>query len=156
MPDLNAGLWLYSADYFFGVAAQQLIPQKRSFTGYSGGYETAMHLFTTFGWRFLMSEDLNVLPAVMIKYVPATGISPQFEWTAKFQFRDVLWIGGAYRMEEGFAGMLGANLANQFTIGYSFDYTASKLGRVNRGSHELIIGFLIGNRYGDTCPRNLW
>src|SRR6476661_1302224 len=26
-PDLSAGLWLYSADYFIGLAAQQIIPQ---------------------------------------------------------------------------------------------------------------------------------
>jgi type IX secretion system PorP/SprF family membrane protein len=31
-PDLNAGIWLYSADYFVGLAAQQIIPQKVSFT----------------------------------------------------------------------------------------------------------------------------
>jgi type IX secretion system PorP/SprF family membrane protein len=31
-PDLNAGIWIYSADYFVGLAAQQVIPQKLSFT----------------------------------------------------------------------------------------------------------------------------
>jgi type IX secretion system PorP/SprF family membrane protein len=30
-PDFNAGLYLYSADYFVGLSAQQIIPQKVSF-----------------------------------------------------------------------------------------------------------------------------
>src|SRR4026208_548027 len=31
-PDLSAGLYLYSRDYFIGLAAQQVIPQKLEFT----------------------------------------------------------------------------------------------------------------------------
>ncbi len=30
-PDFSAGLWLYSSDYFVGISAQQLVPQKLAF-----------------------------------------------------------------------------------------------------------------------------
>src|ERR1700694_638877 len=30
-PELSAGLWLYSANYFVGLSAQQIVPQKVSF-----------------------------------------------------------------------------------------------------------------------------
>src|SRR5215213_939273 len=39
VPDLNAGVWLYSGDYFVGVAAQQVWPQQVSLTGTSDGFK---------------------------------------------------------------------------------------------------------------------
>jgi type IX secretion system PorP/SprF family membrane protein len=67
-PDLNAGVWLYSADYFVGVAAQQIIPQKLSFNTSTPGITLLPHLFATFCYRFLLTDDINVTPSVMAKY----------------------------------------------------------------------------------------
>jgi len=155
-PDLNAGIWIYSADYFIGMSAQQLVPQKVSFTGTSEGFSQVVHLFTTAGYRFGINDDINLLPSVMIKYIPSTGLAPQFDLNLKCQYRDLLWIGGSCRVKDGYAAMLGLNVANAFNIGYSYDITTTQLNTVSRGTHEMIIGFLLGNRYNDTCPRNIW
>ncbi len=40
--------------------------------------------------------------------------------------------------------------------GYAYDFKTSNLNTISRGTHEIIIGFFIGNQYGDTCPRNIW
>ncbi|HWJ89734.1 MAG TPA: type IX secretion system membrane protein PorP/SprF, partial [Flavisolibacter sp.] len=74
----------------------------------------------------------------------------------KFQYRDIFWMGGSYRFENGYAAMLGLNAGNTFNVGYAYDFTRTALNTASRGTHEVIIGFLIGNRYGDTCPRNVW
>jgi hypothetical protein len=52
--------------------------------------------------------------------------------------------------------MIGLNVGNIFNVGYSYDISTTKLNTVSRGTHEMIVGFLIGNRYKDTCPRNIW
>lgn len=155
-PDLNAGIWLYSADYFVGVAAQQIIPQKVSFTSTSQGIELLPHLFGTFGYRFLLNEDVNAIPSVMIKYLPGTSVPAQFDLNVKVQYRDLLWLGASYRVKDGYAAMLGANVGNTFNIGYSYDLTTTNLNTVSRGTHEFIIGVLIGNRYSSKCPANIW
>jgi len=155
-PDLNAGIWIYSADYFIGLSAQQLVPQQVSFTGATEGFSQVVHLFTTAGYRLGVGEDVNFLPSVMIKYVPSSGLAPQFDVNVKCQYRDLLWIGGSCRIKDGYAAMLGLNVANSFNIGYSYDISTTKLNTVSRGTHEMIIGFLLGNRYKDTCPRNIW
>ena len=155
-PDLNAGIWIYSADYFIGMSAQQLLPQRVSLTGTTDGFSQVVHLFTTAGYRFSMSEDMNLLPSVMVKYLPSTGVAPQFDLNIKCQYRDLFWIGGSYRLNDGYAAMLGLNVANTFNIGYSYDITTTQLNTVSRGTHEMVVGFLLGNRYGDTCPRNIW
>lgn len=153
-PDLSAGIWVYSADYFLGLSAQQIIPQKVAFTDDTLGFKLVPHLFATAGYRFLINEDVNAIPSVMVKYV--SPIDPQFDLNVKLQYQDLFWVGGSYRYKDGYAAMVGLNVANTFNIGYAYDFTQTPLNTVNKGTHELIVGFLIGNRYGDTCPRNVW
>jgi type IX secretion system PorP/SprF family membrane protein len=155
-PDLSVGLWLYSADYFWGLSAQQVIPQKLAFTNDTLGFKLVPHLFATAGYRFLLNEDINALPSVMVKYVSNTPTTPQFDFNVKLQYRDLFWVGGSYRYNDGYAAMMGLNVGNTFNIGYAYDFTQTALNTVSKSTHEIIIGFLIGNRYGDTCPRNVW
>lgn len=157
-PDLSAGLWLYSASYFLGLSAQQIIPQKYTFADKSTLEKATLipHLFATAGYRFLLNDDINVLPSVMFKYVKGTPTSPQFDFNIKFQYRDLLWTGGSYRYHDGFAAMVGFNVGNTFNLGYAYDITRSHLNTVSGGTNEIIIGLIIGNRYDDSCPRNVW
>lgn len=155
-PDLGAGIWLYSANYFVGLSAQQIIPQKLSFVD-DAAYNTGRlvpHLFLTAGYRFLMNEDINALPSVMVKYVSPNN--PQVDVNMKMQYRDLFWMGASARIKEGYQGMIGLNLANSVNIGYSYDFTQTKLNTTSRGTHEIIVGFLLGNRYDDSCPRSVW
>lgn len=159
-PDLGAGLWLYSADYFVGLSAQQIIPQKLIFADdatFKLKGKLIPHIFFTAGYRFLMTEDINMIPSVMIKYINGEFThNYQLEGNVKLQYRDLLWLGASYRQYDGYAAMLGLNVGNTFNVGYAYDYTKTDLHTYSRGTHELMIGFLIGNRYGDTCPRNVW
>ena len=59
-------------------------------------------------------------------------------------------------MGNGYAAMVGLNAGNTFNIGYAFDFTTTQINTVSRGTHEIVIGFLLGNNYGDACPRNVW
>ena len=155
--DLMAGLYLYSSDYFVGLSAQQIIPQKLDF---SNNYirpsegKTVPHLFATAGIRIPVGYDFNLIPSVMVKYISPVPV--QFEFNGKLQYRDLAWIGASYRRNDGIAGMLGLNISNRLNVGYSYDYTTSRLNNFTKGTHEVIIGLLLKNGYADTCPRNVW
>ncbi|TBR19147.1 MAG: type IX secretion system membrane protein PorP/SprF [Chitinophagaceae bacterium] len=159
-PEIGAGVWLYSANYFLGISAQQIIPHKLMFVDDAAIIQKGAfvpHLFLTGGYRFLLSNDINALPSFMLKYVKGTSTNDfQPEGNLKLQYRDLVWLGGSYRYEDGYAGMLGLNVANLFNVGYSYDYTTTHLNTMSRGTHEIVIGFLLGNNWGDTCPRNVW
>ena len=156
VPDLNAGIWIYSANHFVGVAAQQVAPYKASFNNNTDGFKLLTHIFATTGYRFLLNDDVNAIPSVMLKYIVGSPVRPQFDMNIKLQYQDLLWIGGSYRSQDGYAAMAGVNVGNTFNIGYSYDLTTTKLNTVSRGTHEIVLGFLVGNRYKDTCPRNVW
>lgn len=156
-PDFNAGLYLYSANYFVGFSAQQIIPQKIAFSDNSVKTvdgKMVPHLFATAGYRFLAGEDFNITPSVMAKYI--SPVPMQLDINVKVQYMDLAWLGASYRTSEGFAGMIGINFSNAVNLGYSYDYTTSRLNTISRGTHEIVVGFLLGNKYGDWCPKNVW
>ena len=161
-PQMAAGLWLYSRNYFVGLAAQNVIPQTLSFADDNPSIlqksKLIPHLFLTAGYRFMIGEDFNVTPSIMTKYIQssataAMGIQP--EANVKIQYRDALWLGGSYRYQDGFAGMIGLNVGNAVTLSYAFEksFSTNILRDFNTGTHELVIGFLLGNKYSEACPR---
>jgi type IX secretion system PorP/SprF family membrane protein len=155
-PDISAGLWLYNRDYFVGLAAQQIVPQKVAYdqgsnSVYSTG-TTVPHLFLSAGYRFFWSDDVTFLPSLVIRYVSPLPLG--FDVNAKVQYQDLVWAGASYRYQDGYSAMVGVNISNSFNIGYSYDLTTSRLNTVSKGTHEIVLGFILGNKYGDWCPRN--
>jgi type IX secretion system PorP/SprF family membrane protein len=158
IPDLGVGLWYYTASTFAGISVQQVIPQEISFAenNVMTPGKLLPHIFATAGYRFLLNEDINALPSVMVKYIAGQTRFTQVDINIKAQYHDLLWIGGSYRLNDGYAAMIGLNIGNTFNLGYAHDFTTTKLNTASRGTHEIVIGFLINNKYGDTCPRNIW
>ena len=156
-PDISAGLYLYSRDFFIGLSAQQVIPQKFSFVddaAFLTKGKLVPHVFFNAGYRFLLTDDINAIPSLMIKYINASSKNNiQPEVNIKLQYRDLFWAGGSYRYQNGYAAMIGLNIGNTFNVGYAYDITTTDLNTVSRGTHELLIGFLLGNKYSEKCPR---
>ncbi len=156
-PDLGFGLWLYSKSFFIGLAAQQIIPQKLSFSDdatFLNKGRLVPHIFLTGGYRFMAGEDVNIIPSVMMKYVQGSSKNNfQPELNLKVQYRDQLWLGGSYRYQDGYAGMVGFNVSNTFNVGYAYDITTTALNTVSKGTHEFVVGFMFGNKYSEKCPR---
>lgn len=159
-PDVAAGLWLYSRDYFIGLSAQQIVPQKISFADDAVVLTKGRlipHTFLTAGYRFLLTDDINAVPSVMFKYIKGSSNNDfQVETNLKLQYRDLFWVGGSYRYQDGYAAMLGINVANTFNVGYAYDFTQTALRTVSRGTHEIVLGFILGNKYSEKCPRCNW
>lgn len=156
-PDLGVGVWMYSKSYFVGLSAQQIIPQKLSFTDdatFITSGRLVPHIFLSAGYRFLLTDDINMIPSVMLKYVQNSSKNDfQPEANVKMQYRDLFWLGGSYRYEDGYAAMGGINIGNTFNVGYAYDFTTTELNTVAKGTHEILVGFLINNKYSGKCPR---
>jgi type IX secretion system PorP/SprF family membrane protein len=156
-PDLGFGMWLYSRNYFVGLSAQQVIPQKLAFADdavFLTKGRLIPHVFLTAGYRYLLTEEINVIPSVMLKYVEGSSKNSfQPEANVKVQYMDLLWLGGSYRYQDGYAAMAGFNLSNKLNIGYAYDFTTTALNTTSRGTHELVVGLIFGNKYSEACPR---
>jgi type IX secretion system PorP/SprF family membrane protein len=152
-PDVNAGLWLYSRDYFAGLAVQNVFSDKLDYINdkvNTNAGKLLPHYFFSAGYRFFLDDDITCLPSTMVKYVTPLPVS--FDVNCKLQYQDFMWAGVSYRIHDGFAAMFGFNLSTSINLGYSYDVTTSKLNTVSKGTHEIMIGFMLNNRFGDTCP----
>ncbi|MEO7266170.1 MAG: type IX secretion system membrane protein PorP/SprF [Ferruginibacter sp.] len=158
-PELGVGLWLYSAKYFAGLSVLNIVPAKAKYVKNDkyGTYYTPNYFFTA-GYRFLLTDQVNFIPSVMVQYW-----QPQLmgiHGNAKLQYLDKFWVGASYRHSDivaGFSAMAGLNISNTVNISYAYEAaTTGRLRTFTGQTHELMIGFILGNKYGDTCPRNVW
>ena len=156
-PDMNMGLWLYSADYYVGLSALQIIPQRFSFAADTLKVASGRiypHLFLTAGYKLYANDQISIIPSTVIRAI--SGLPLGVDLNVKAQYLDRFWAGAGYRINDGLTGLVGLSVSSTLNIGYSYDYSTSPLQNFTRGTHEIVLGFLLGNRYGDLCPRNMW
>lgn len=155
-PDLGAGIWFYGPRYFAGVSAQQLLGRPLNFSdnNESAGSKQVPHFFLTAGYKFYLSDDIAAIPSAMIKQVSPVPLS--VDMNMKLAFKDKFWVGGSYRKDDSFAALAGLNVGHFFNLSYSYDFTTSELRSVSNGTHEIVLGLLLNNRYKVTCPQRNW
>jgi len=155
-PDLGAGIWLYGPRYFAGVSAQQLLGRQLDFSDYAeyNQGEQVPHVFMTAGYKFYLSDDIAAIPSAMVKMVSPVPLS--LDLNMKMAFKDKFWVGGSYRKDDSFAALAGLNVGHFFNLSYSYDFTTSSLRTVSNGTHEIVLGLLLNNRYKVTCPQRNW
>ncbi len=158
-PEMGAGLFLYSARFFLGASVLNVIPGKNRFVKNDrfGDYYTP-NIFVSGGYRFALDDNFTLLPSVMYQHW-----KPQLygvHLNVKLQYQDYLWTGASYRYSDlisGYAAYAGLNISNTLNLTYSYEVsTTSRLRNYTGNTHEVMIGFIFGNKYGDSCPRNVW
>jgi len=96
-----------------------------------------------------------IMPSVMFQYwQPQLG---GLQTNVKLQYQDKVWLGGGYRFSNliaGYNAMAGLHISNTFNVSYSYEVaTNSRLRAYTNNTHELMLGFIIGNKYSQKCPR---
>lgn len=140
--DVNAGLWLYSDNLFVGYTSNQLLGDKVSFGDGLNSPELQIHHFATIGYKIQAGDNFTVTPSGMFKLMSPSPAS--FDATLRAEWKELVWIGASYRHTDAIAGLVGFNIANNFRVGYSYDYTLSNLSTYNSGGHEIVLGLMLG------------
>jgi type IX secretion system PorP/SprF family membrane protein len=157
MPDINLGTWLYSDNFFVGVAAAQLLNSQGKFVysdRYQGSGVLQKHYFITGGYKY-GNDTWTFLPSVMLKKGRPSPMSVDVNMKAEYGSR--ISAGLSYRHEDGVAAMVGFRIAPMWEAAYSYDATTSGLNKVSAGTHELMLGLRFHtNANMLTCPNWLW
>lgn len=150
-PDVGVGLWLYSPRFFLGASAKQLLGStakiKDNKTSFSPYQTTAF--YGTAGYKFFVDEDIAFIPSALLSYW--ISAPPTLDANLKIAYQDKFWIGGSFRNNDSFSALAGFNVASLINISYSYDITTSALKSVNNGTHEIVLGILLNNRYNVKC-----
>ncbi len=140
--DLGIGMYYYSSNYFVGISADQLTRDMVTFGSGTANFDEQMHFQATAGYKFKLTNEWTIQPSVLFKYMSPAPLS--FDGTIQMEYKEWMWFGLSYRNQDAVIAMLGMNINNTFKFGYSYDLTTSGLNSVSNGTHELVLGIMLG------------
>jgi len=88
-----------------------------------------------------------IQPSALISY---TNNLTHINLGSRFHFNNNFWLGAAYNTSNNFSAVFGINYLN-YNFSYSYDHSISTLSKNTFGTHEIIIGIVIGKT--DSKPR---
>jgi type IX secretion system PorP/SprF family membrane protein len=137
--DANAGLYLYSKNFFFGFSNQQMANAKIHWDNTQG--RLTPHYFVNSGYTFRLGEkkSFGIQPSALARF--SSPHPYQLEYSLRLIYKDMVWLGATYRSNSSLSGLFGVTISEQWSIGYSYDYTLNALSNYNTGSHEIVLRY---------------
>lgn len=137
--NLGTGLFYYTNKYYVALSVPNMM--KANYLDYNGvkyGTET-QHYFLTGGYVFDLTPNLKFKPFAMLK--SAFNSPSSLDLSANFLFNERFEIGGTYRVDDSFGGMVNFAITPSLRIGYAYDSIISEIKTVAPSSHEIILLF---------------
>jgi len=151
-PNIGAGVFLYSDNFYFGASVPNLLNSLHlDENGLQFGSETN-HYFVTSGYVFQTTENLKLKPSVLVK--SAFDAPTSFDVNLNALFLEKFELGVSYRLEDSFSGIVGFQATPELRIGYAYDAVVSEINNVAPSSHEIILTYnIIFNKRALRSPR---
>ncbi len=99
------------------------------------------HYILQGGYIAELSDMIKFKPHLIINYV--NGSPVLIDMNASVLFAERLWLGGSYRSKDAFNAIAQLYVLPTLAVGYSYDFTSTKLSRIEKGSHEISLKFRI-------------
>lgn len=160
LPNFGFGLYYSLPRFYVGLSTPRLIQNSfKSSAGGSGSGTLAAevrHYYFIAGTIFNLTDNgnLKLKPTTFVKVTAAAPV--EMDITALFYYKDLIWAGPMFRTGDAFGILAGLNVTDQFSFGYSFDWSyGNPTGRYNAGSHELMLryDFIFNERSKIESPR---
>lgn len=136
VPDVAPSLWLYSNDFFAGLTCWQAFRNKIKNVGTDS--RLTQHYIFTGGKRLKASDDISYTPSIALKFTPMSN--PALDLNLMMDYKNVFQLGLTYRNTDAIAGLFKINFLKYFSLGYSFDFTTSRIRYSSSNTHEIILG----------------
>lgn len=141
-PSAGFAFYYYGDKFFFGGAFPQLLPNSVKFLDPNSRLSKLItHAYISGGYKFNINDNYAIQPSVLLKFVSPVPI--QADLSLRALYKDLIWIGGSFRPKEGISGVVGYNIQDNISIGYSYDYATSNLQNYSSGSHEIMLGLKV-------------
>lgn len=146
--DVNAGAILYGKQFYFGYSATQLMLVRSNSNDEFADATAYVNHYAMIGYQLNLSRQLKLQPGILVRYDRLQDA--RFDANLKLRFEDLIWAGVSYRHKEAVSGMLGFVLNKDVTLGYAYEQSIGAFNIHNNGTHEVVLGLRLGNRYNKT------
>lgn len=141
--DANAGVVFYGEKLFVGISTTQLLKNSVEFTDVVTESNFNRHYFLVAKYNLSINEQFSIEPSVVTKYVQNSPISADLG--ARFIYNNASWLALQYRTSNAITFQLGTNIIQNIYAAYGYEFGTGPLRTNTNGTHELQIGFYIGN-----------
>lgn len=135
-PNFGIGAFLYSEKFYVGLSSPKVLNHKYV-DSYIGGEKR--HFFLISGYAHQVNSNLIFKPSVYFKYVEGAPIS--YDFTASFLLKNTFWFGLMYRSGDAIGALAQVQLNKRLHLGYTYDFTLSKIRTASSGTHEFMLTF---------------
>ncbi len=151
-PNIGAGVFLYTNQYYIGVSVPHLLNNVFDRGAqFETVYQNRPILFTG-GYVIPLNRLLKLKPVFLLKFLDASPV--EFDLNANLLFDEVLWVGLSYKSSKTVSLITQALVTDQIQFGYSYQITAGPIRVVELGSHEVMINYRFKyNKKGLVSPR---
>jgi type IX secretion system PorP/SprF family membrane protein len=143
IPNFGAGFFLTNPRYFVGFSVPKLLHNditEENPNNFSVQAEFR-HFYLQGGMIFDLNEYVKFKPTFMTKALK--GVPPQFDFTANFLLMERFWLGAMLRTGDAYGFIAQWIFDKDLRIGYSYDFSTTKLQNYHSGSHEIMISYEI-------------
>lgn len=141
----GAGLYYKTEKFFAGVSAPLLYNTRDD---YSVSYTP---IIASAGCLLKLSDKIIIKPGGLARYVKNSPVEADI--SASFYYKEFVGIGFGYRSKDAVYAFLDLRLNDQFSVGYCYDYTLSRLNNYSNGSHEFMLRYLFSYKLKTKSPR---
>ena len=141
-PSLGAGIYFSGNQdkYYVGASVQDLLEPsiKNLLAGNVSTARVPRSYYVMGGYTFKVTERTSLQPNLAFR---TDGRVSQLDLNVLANIKPIV-VGLGYRLNDSFSGILGVNVSDRFFMGYSYDYTTSRLNAAGDvHSHEMILTY---------------
>lgn len=140
LVQLGVGLYFFSEDYYIGISVPNFLkPNFYDNINESIGQEDLTY-YGMAGMVLRVNEDVKFKPAILTMIT--AGVPVTVDLSMSLLFRDRFSLGLSHRFSDSLSGLLGLQISDSLTFGYSYDFTTSHHFRFyNVGTHEVFLKY---------------
>ncbi|MBO6608068.1 type IX secretion system membrane protein PorP/SprF [Psychroserpens sp.] len=138
-PNIGAGFFYYTDNYYLAASVPNILNSVHlDANGNKLGSEES-HYFITGGYVFQLSENTKLKPSFLVK--SSFDAPTSFDVNLNALFFEKLEIGGSYRLDDSFSGLINFAVTPTVRIGYAYDAVTSDIKEYAPASHEFMLLF---------------
>lgn len=132
--NLGFGIMLFSNRFYAGLSSPFMLSLTNDPTQIN---HDKPHYMAQGGYLVPLGDDFMLKHNILLKYV--NGAPLEADISEGLLIHEAIWLGVAWRSFDSFDGILQMYISRNLQVGYSYDFTTTKIGPVQKGSHELML-----------------
>jgi len=139
-PNFGLGAYYKADKYFVSLSAPRILKAER-YEEISGGAaqkatDATLVMFGG-GYFYDLNENIQLIPALMTRYVEGAPFSLDFSASARFYKK--FELGGSYRLNDSVSAMASFEVAEMLDLGFAYDFVTSDIKDQTSGGPEFLL-----------------